>query len=74
MYDGPIAQYGDNRSGRVEALFTVSPTESDDTLSAKTKRKRFDEQSCKIMREHMDMLSGETHAEIPAGHTATARD
>ncbi|OWY94479.1 LOW QUALITY PROTEIN: reverse transcriptase [Phytophthora megakarya] len=44
-------------------LFAGSPTESDDTLSGKTKQERFNEQSCKILREHMDVLSDGTPAE-----------
>ncbi|OWY96353.1 reverse transcriptase [Phytophthora megakarya] len=44
-------------------LFAGSPTESDDTLSGKTKQERFDEQSCKTLREHMDVLSDGTPAE-----------
>ncbi|OWZ07238.1 reverse transcriptase [Phytophthora megakarya] len=44
-------------------LFAGSPTESDDTLSGKAKQERFNEQNCKILREHMDVLSDGTPAE-----------
>ncbi|OWZ14055.1 LOW QUALITY PROTEIN: hypothetical protein PHMEG_00012528 [Phytophthora megakarya] len=48
---------------------TGSPTEGDDTLGGKTKQERFDEQSCNILREHMDVLSDETLAELPQDAT-----
>ncbi|OWZ08428.1 reverse transcriptase [Phytophthora megakarya] len=55
-------------------LFAGSPTGSEDTLSAKTKKERFKEQSWdslksspyyEIMREHRDVLLDEIPAELP---------
>ncbi|OWY97335.1 reverse transcriptase [Phytophthora megakarya] len=71
LYDGRIEQLcilSDCKRMTSEAeelrqLFVGSATESDDTLSGKTKQERFDEQSCKIRREHKDVLSDETPAE-----------
>ncbi|OWZ07838.1 reverse transcriptase [Phytophthora megakarya] len=57
-----VSRKSGKRSEGVEALFTGNPTE---TLSGKTKQERFDEHSCKILREHMDRLSDETPAEFP---------
>ncbi|KAG2973590.1 hypothetical protein PC128_g22486 [Phytophthora cactorum] len=55
-------------------LHAASTTESEDTLSAKTKKERFDGQSWDspsaspfydVLREHKDILSDEIPAELP---------
>ncbi|OWY94509.1 LOW QUALITY PROTEIN: reverse transcriptase [Phytophthora megakarya] len=71
LYDGRIEQLcilSDCERMTSEAeelvqLFAGSPTANDDTLSGKTKQERFNEQSCKILREHLDVLSDGTPAE-----------
>ncbi|OWY97913.1 reverse transcriptase [Phytophthora megakarya] len=71
LYDGRIEQLCilsdcermTSETKELGQLFAGSPTESDDTLSGKTKQERFNEQSCKILREHMVVLSDGTPAE-----------
>ncbi|OWY92722.1 reverse transcriptase, partial [Phytophthora megakarya] len=71
LYDGRIEQLCilldcermTSKAEELIQLLTGSPTEIDDTLSGKTKQERFNEQSCKILREHMDVLSDGTPAE-----------
>ncbi|KAG3125107.1 hypothetical protein PC128_g27397 [Phytophthora cactorum] len=55
-------------------LHAASITESEDTLSAKTKKERFNEQSCDslkvslffdVLREHKDVLADKISAELP---------
>ncbi|KAG2802542.1 hypothetical protein PC129_g11340 [Phytophthora cactorum] len=55
-------------------LHAASITESEDILSAKTKKERFNEQSCDslkvslfydVLREHKDVLPNEIPAELP---------
>ncbi|OWZ00720.1 reverse transcriptase [Phytophthora megakarya] len=52
-----------SEADELKQLFAGSPTESYDTLTGKTEHEPFDEQICKIMREHMDVLSDEITAE-----------
>ncbi|KAG2789884.1 hypothetical protein Pcac1_g1414 [Phytophthora cactorum] len=64
----------EERSGGVEATPRCDTTESEDTLSAKTKKERFDGQSWDspsaspfydVLREHKDVLPDEIPAELP---------
>ncbi|KAG2913750.1 hypothetical protein PC115_g11903 [Phytophthora cactorum] len=64
----------EERSGGIKALHTASTTKSEDTLSAKTKKERFDGHSCgslkaspfyDVLREHKDVIPDEIPAELP---------
>ncbi|OWZ17205.1 reverse transcriptase [Phytophthora megakarya] len=71
LYDGRIEQLCilsdcermTSESEELDQLFAGSPTESGDTISGKTKQERFNEQGCKMLREHMDVLSDGTPSE-----------
>ncbi|KAG4044249.1 hypothetical protein PC123_g20297 [Phytophthora cactorum] len=82
LYDGRIKQiciFSDLERMKSEAeelrqLHAASTTESEDTLSAKTKKERFDGQSWDslkaspfydVLREHKDVLPDEIPAELP---------
>ncbi|OWZ15109.1 reverse transcriptase [Phytophthora megakarya] len=82
LYDGRIEQLcilsdRERMSSKAEAsrqLFAGSATESEDTLSAKTKKEHFEEQSWdslklspyyEILREHRDVLLDEIRARLP---------
>ncbi|KAG2905911.1 hypothetical protein PC117_g20633 [Phytophthora cactorum] len=82
LYDGRVEQIcilSDLERMKSEAeglrqLHAASTTESGDTLSAKTKKERFDGQSWgslkaspfyDVLREHKDVLPDETPAELP---------
>ncbi|KAG3064228.1 hypothetical protein PI125_g24223 [Phytophthora idaei] len=82
LYDGRIEQIcilSDLKKMKSEAeelrqLHAASTTESEDTLSAKTKKERFDGQSWDslkaspfydVLREHKDVLPDEIPAELP---------
>ncbi|KAG2812999.1 hypothetical protein PC112_g14933 [Phytophthora cactorum] len=63
-----------NEAEELRQLHAASTTESEDTLSAKTKKERFDGQSWDslktspfydILREHKDVLPDEIPAELP---------
>ncbi|KAG6590629.1 reverse transcriptase [Phytophthora cinnamomi] len=63
-----------SESEELRQLFMGSTTESEDTLSAKTKRERFEEQGwdslksspyCELLREYKDVLPEEIPAELP---------
>ncbi|OWZ04050.1 LOW QUALITY PROTEIN: reverse transcriptase [Phytophthora megakarya] len=72
LYDGCIEQLCilSNRekmtseAEELSQLFAGSATESEDTLSAKTKKEHFEEQT-EILREHKDVLPDEIPAELP---------
>ncbi|KAG2972754.1 hypothetical protein PC120_g26258 [Phytophthora cactorum] len=82
LYDGRIEQiciHSDLERMKSEAeelrqLHAASTTESEDTLSAKTKKERFDGQSWDslktnpfydVLREHMNVIPDEIPAELP---------
>ncbi|OWZ13169.1 reverse transcriptase [Phytophthora megakarya] len=82
LYDGRIEQLCilserermTSEAEELRQLFAGSATESEDTLSAKTKKERFEEQSWdslksspyyEILREHREVLPGEILAELP---------
>ncbi|KAG3122909.1 hypothetical protein PI126_g23946 [Phytophthora idaei] len=82
LYDGRIEQiciFSDLERMKSEAeelrqLHAASTTESEDTLSVETKKKRFDGQSWDslkagpfydVLREHKDVLPDEIPAELP---------
>ncbi|KAG4036144.1 hypothetical protein PC123_g28288 [Phytophthora cactorum] len=82
LYDGRIEQIcilSDLERMKSEAeesrqFHAASTTESEDTLSAKTKKERFDGQSSDspsaspfydVLREHKDVLPDEIPAELP---------
>ncbi|KAG4059325.1 hypothetical protein PC123_g5760 [Phytophthora cactorum] len=82
LYDGRIEQICilsglermKSEAEELRQLHAASTTESEDTLSAKTKKERFDGQSWDslkaslfydFLREHKDVLPGEIPAELP---------
>ncbi|KAG3148525.1 hypothetical protein PC128_g23575 [Phytophthora cactorum] len=82
LYDGSIEQICilsdlermKSEAGELRQLYAASTTESEDTLSAKTKKERFDGQSWDslkaspfydVLREHKDVLPDEIPAELP---------
>ncbi|OWZ07934.1 reverse transcriptase, partial [Phytophthora megakarya] len=82
MYDGRIEQLRilsdrerkTSEAEKLRQLFAGSTTESEDTLSAKTKKERFEEQSWdslksspyyEILREQRDVLLDEIPVELP---------
>ncbi|KAG2909752.1 hypothetical protein PC115_g13153 [Phytophthora cactorum] len=82
LYDGRIEQIYilsdlermKSKAEELRQLHAASTTENEDTLSAKTKKERFDEQSWdslkaspfyEILREHKDVLPDEIPAELP---------
>ncbi|OWY97252.1 reverse transcriptase, partial [Phytophthora megakarya] len=82
LYDGRIEQLCilskhkrmTSEAQKLRQLFSGSATESKDTLSAKTKKERFEEQICdslkaspnyEIRREYRDVLPDEIPAELP---------
>ncbi|KAG4251264.1 hypothetical protein PC116_g1100 [Phytophthora cactorum] len=82
LYDGRIEQIGilsdlkrmKSEADELRQLHAASTTESEDTLSAKTKKERFDGQSWDslktspfydVWREHKDVLPDEIPAELP---------
>ncbi|KAG3233158.1 hypothetical protein PI124_g21765 [Phytophthora idaei] len=82
LYDGRIEQICilsdlermKNEAEELRQLHAASTTESEDTLSAKTKKERFDGQSWDslkaspfydVLREHKDVLPDEIPAELP---------
>ncbi|KAG3059159.1 hypothetical protein PI125_g25105 [Phytophthora idaei] len=82
LYDGRIEQICilsdlermESEAEELRQLHAASTTESEDTLSAKTKKERFDGQSWdslkaspfyNVLREHKDVLPDEIPAELP---------
>ncbi|OWY93146.1 reverse transcriptase [Phytophthora megakarya] len=89
-YDGRIEQLCilserermTSEAEELRQLFAGSATESEDTLSAKTKKERFEEQSWdslklspyyEILREHKDVLPDEIPAELPQDREYSTR-